>query len=187
MRVSPSERGVVFVEFLIVFMVFLTIVLGIAQLCLIYVGRAVTQRAANGATRAAVVVLDDDPRCYGGAPRSSAVGARQDAIEAAASMSLMALSPYEDTVHDAIGLGPEGRAAGYAYARAHSSVRVASGGLEDDVTVHVDFDFNCGVPLGRLVLCGADRQIRLSARATLPNQGADYDYSGPPSCAPGGP
>jgi hypothetical protein len=183
-----AERGAVFVEFLIVFMIFLTVVLGIAQLALIYVGKAVTQRSANAAVRAAVVILDDDPRCYGGAPRNVATGERLEQIELAATIPLMALSSYEGTVHRALGHGLRGVAASFAYAQEATVVSFPGGarvGRESDVTVRIEHHFKCGVPLGRLVLCGADRRIRLRAEATLPNQGADYDYAGPPTCARG--
>jgi hypothetical protein len=183
-----AERGAVFVEFLIVFLVFLTIILGIAQLALIYVGKAVTQRSANAAVRAAVVILDDDPRCYGGAPRNVATGERLEQIELAATIPLMSLSAYEGTVHRAIGHGLEGVGASFAYAQDATLVSFPGGasfGRESDVTVRVEHNFKCGVPLGRLVLCGADRRIRLRAQATLPNQGAGYHYEGPPTCARG--
>lgn len=184
-HIASDQRGVVFVEFLIVFLVFLTVILGITQLALIYVGRAVTQRSANAAVRAAVVMLDDDPRCYGGAPRNVATGQRREDIEMAAYVPLMALSSYAGTVDRAIGRGMSGAGDSLAYAARATRVEFPGGrsvGREGDVTVRVEHDFNCGVPLGRLVLCGADHTIELVAEATLPNQGASYHYQGPPSC-----
>ena len=177
-----------FVEFLIVFLIFLTIVLGMVQLAFLYVGRAVTQRAANAATRAAVVVLDDDPRCYG-APRNVAAGRRLEDIRLAARVPLSSLSAHGATVEDAIGRGLGGHGAGLAYAGDALRVSFPNGspGLESDVTVRVAFEFSCGVPLGRFVLCGADAALTLQAEATLPNQGARYDYAGPARCAPRGP
>ncbi len=179
MNTAGRQRGVVYVEFLIVFLPVLTVILGIIQLSFIYVGKAVTQRSANAGVRAAVVVLDDDPRYYGGAARDSATGARLTTIEEAAAIPLMSLSAARGTVERAIGNGESGASANLAYALAHLHLSFPGGssvGRESDVTVRVHFDFNCGVPLGRLVLCGADHTIDLAAEATLPNQGARYAY-----------
>lgn len=179
MSLTRDNRGVVYVEFLIVFLPLLTVILGLIQLSFIYVGKSVTQRSANAAVRAAVVVLDDDPRYYGGVGRNSATGARLTDIEDAAAIPLMSLSADRDTVEKAIGRGLSGASANLAYARSHMQLSFPGGsspGLESDVTVRVSFDFNCGVPLGRLILCGADHTIDLAAEATLPNQGARYAY-----------
>lgn len=116
-----DRRGSINVEFLVVILPFLMLILGIIQLVMLYVAATLTQHAANEAVRAAVVVLDDDPRFYGGAPRNSLHGgalpsdpvddyldrlglgggpsgsitgsARLQAIRGAASMALMAISP----------------------------------------------------------------------------------------------
>lgn len=182
-RLGP-EDGAIFVEFLIVFMVFLTIVLGIVQLTFLYIGKAVVQRSANAGVRAAVVVLDDDPRCYGGAARNSPTGKRLEDIRMAAKIPLLALSADRGTVRRAIGEGVGGAGASMAYAESHMALTFPSGGvgLESDVTVRVEFQYNCGVPLGRFVLCGMDQTLTLTGEATLPNQGARYRYQGPPMC-----
>jgi TadE-like protein len=67
-------RGSVYVEFLVAFLPFLMLVLCIIQTALMFSARATVQRSANAATRAAVVVLDDDPVYYSGAPRNSVTG-----------------------------------------------------------------------------------------------------------------
>ncbi|HLU67869.1 MAG TPA: TadE/TadG family type IV pilus assembly protein [Kofleriaceae bacterium] len=77
MRLRPLHRdqgGSVYVELLVVVLPFLLLILGIAQLALLYVAGSLTQHAARRAVRAAVVVLDDDPRHYGGAPRNALAG-----------------------------------------------------------------------------------------------------------------
>jgi Flp pilus assembly protein TadG len=179
MRRVLDQRGTVYVEFLIVFLPFLMVILCMIQLALIYTGKLVTQRAANAAVRAAVVILDDDPAYYGGAPRNLATGARAEAIRQAAAIPLSALSAHAGTVERAVGLGPAGLPASFGYARGVTQVSFPNGaavGDDSDVTVRVTFPFRCGVPLGRLILCGADERLRLRAEATLPNQGADYAY-----------
>ncbi len=181
MRRARTERGAIHVEFLVVFLPLLALILCLVQLALIYVGKAVTQRAANAAVRAAVVVLDDDPRWYGGAPRNVATGARAEAIRQAAVIPLAALSAASGTVERAVGLGEDGLGDALASADRATTVRFPDGvsvGLEADVTVEVTHRFACGVPLGRWVLCarGGGRYIELHQQATLPNQGARYAY-----------
>jgi Flp pilus assembly protein TadG len=175
------QRGAINVEFLVVFLPLLMLVLCLIQLALVYVGKAATQRAANAAVRAAVVVLDDDPRYYGGAARNHASGARLEAIRRAAVIPLASLSAHAGTVERAVGLGEGGLGEGLAWADGATTVSFPSGtsvGRESDVTVRVTHRFHCGVPLGRWVLCarGGGRTIELRAEATLPNQGARYAY-----------
>jgi Flp pilus assembly protein TadG len=175
------QRGAVHVELLVVFLPILMLVLCLVQLTLIYVGKATTQRAANAAVRAAVVVLDDDPRYYGGAPRNVATGARLEAIRHAAVIPLSSLSAASGTVERAVGVGDAGLGASLASADRATTVSFPGGarfGLEQDVTVKVTHRFRCGVPLGRWILCarGGGDTIELHAEATLPNQGARYAY-----------
>ena len=68
---GSDASGAVMLEFLLAFVPVLTLLLGITQLGLLAVGRAVVQHAAAGAARVAVVVLEDDPKHYGGQPRGS--------------------------------------------------------------------------------------------------------------------
>lgn len=70
-RPARRLRGAVYVELLIVLVPLLIFVLALIQTALMYVGRLAVQRSANAAVRAAVVILDDDPRHYNGAPRNS--------------------------------------------------------------------------------------------------------------------
>ncbi len=67
-------RGSIYVEFLVAFLPFILLVLCVIQTALMFSARATVQRSANAATRAAVVVLDDDPQYYAGSPRNSIVG-----------------------------------------------------------------------------------------------------------------
>ena len=61
-------------EFGIVITPFLMTVTGLVQLALLHVARATVRHAAATAARAAIVILDDDPRRYGGAPRNVSSG-----------------------------------------------------------------------------------------------------------------
>lgn len=76
-----KTRGAVYVELLIVLVPLLIFILALVQTALMYVGKLAVQRAANTAARAAVVVLDDDPRYYNGAPRNSVSGGGSRAVD----------------------------------------------------------------------------------------------------------
>jgi len=67
-----ADQGAAYVEFLMAFIPFFIMFLGMVQMCLMYAGDLVVQHAASRATRAAVVVLDDDPQYYDGAERRRA-------------------------------------------------------------------------------------------------------------------
>ena len=66
-----GERGAVYVEFLIVFMPLFFLFLAVCQFALLAAARLVVQHAALSGARSAIVVLEDDPSHYGGAPRGS--------------------------------------------------------------------------------------------------------------------
>ncbi|MEO7038060.1 MAG: TadE family protein [Polyangiaceae bacterium] len=66
-----GERGAVYVEFLIVFMPLFLLFLTVCQFALLAAARLVVQHSALSAARSAIVVLEDDPNRYGGAPRGS--------------------------------------------------------------------------------------------------------------------
>jgi len=188
----------VHVEFVIAALTFLTMIMGIAQIMLMDAGKLAVMRAANAAARAAVVILDDDPRAYGGEPRNQAArGSQRHAeIERAAAGALVAVdtpaqrATDEDTVMNAVAspdslsvtqlLTPSSwlRSRVRVTFPSHKSGRV---GMHDDVTARVEFDFPCIMPVVRYLLCGRTGRTRvLSSEATLPNQGAPYEYKGPP-------
>jgi hypothetical protein len=66
-----GERGTVMVETLIAFMPVFTLFLGIVQYVLLAVAQLVVHHAAVAGVRSASVVLDDDPKYYGGAEELS--------------------------------------------------------------------------------------------------------------------
>ncbi|MEA2698715.1 MAG: hypothetical protein QOI66_2986 [Myxococcales bacterium] len=188
---SPVNAGSVFVELLFAFVPFVILVLGIIQLALLENGKIVSKRAANAAVRAAVVILDDDPRRYGGSPRNSTFpgSPRLREIQRAAIIALAPLDP------------PVSRQSGSLFAALlvppasldlpalltptggslNRRVRISfvggtlNPGLHDRITVRLDYDFACRVPVGRAVVCR--NGIRhLTSQATLTNQGAPYAY-----------
>lgn len=68
------DSGVVYVEFLMAFLPLFLLFLGVAQLVLLFAGRLLVHHASVRATRAASVIVDDDPRYYGGEPRGALDG-----------------------------------------------------------------------------------------------------------------
>lgn len=68
---SKNQRGIVTIEVLMALIPLLTIFLGVTQLALLWMGKLVVQHAAARAARAAIVILDDDPKHYGGAARGN--------------------------------------------------------------------------------------------------------------------
>ncbi len=62
-------RGAVYVEVIVCLMPVLVLFLGIVQMALLGSARLVVRHSAYRAARAAIVVLDDDPKKYGGAAR----------------------------------------------------------------------------------------------------------------------
>ena len=46
----------------------------------------------------------------------------------------------------------------------------------EPVTVRVEYEYACLVPIGRQLVCGLDATKTLKTEATLQNQGATYAY-----------
>lgn len=67
--------GAAYVEFLVAFVPLFVLFLGVVQVSLLFSADLVVKHAAYRATRAAVVVLDDDPRHYRGEERNALGGA----------------------------------------------------------------------------------------------------------------
>jgi len=65
-----DTRGAVYVEFLVAFIPFFIMVLGIMQIALMYSAHLIVQHAATTAARSAIVVFPDCEYRYGGAPQN---------------------------------------------------------------------------------------------------------------------
>ncbi len=174
MNLRHSSDGSAYVELLIVILPLMLLMLSLLQLALLHVGRLAVQRAANAATRAAVVVLDDDPRYYAGSPRNqvSPGSPRLQDIRSAASIPLSSLAPKRPasgptTVSTALGGRSSFDRLSYhdaALAVSFPSVpgaknSRASFAVDDDVTVRVTYLQHCGVPLVRYFLCDRARSV----------------------------
>jgi hypothetical protein len=181
------QRGSVAIELIIIIFPFLTLILGIIQLCLLQLAKVSVMRAADAAVRAAVVVLDDDPRRYGGAARGSATGARRADIEQAAAIAMVSVDPPTPRLPGSVAsalssppvatplpllLSPGPLTRGALQVSFPGGPRYGNNAL---VTVRVDYRFVCRVPFARRAVCPSG-VMPLSSAASLPNQGANYRY-----------
>ena len=73
-RSLADTSAAAYVEFLLAFVPLFVLFMGIVQLALLFGARLLVEHAAFRATRAAAVVLDDDPRYYDGEPRLDVEG-----------------------------------------------------------------------------------------------------------------
>ena len=149
-----ATRGAVYVEFLIAFLPVFFFFLSLVQLMFVQTANLVVKHAAVKAARAAVVVLHDDPKFYGGVPMGSFSGQRKADIERAAK----------------IPLAPLGVAASAVTVAMNSSYR-----RDDLVKVTVECEYTCKVPWGRFTVCGGGKK-KLVGEAAMPNQGAEFEY-----------
>lgn len=182
----------IFVEVIVTIVPLMLFILGLFQMMLLQAGKLAVMRAANASARAAVVVLDDDPRFYGGEPRNQAPAGSQrlEQIRRAAAGVLVAVQPGSRRQE-------ENRSVGLAISTPRRSDTLPGlltpsadliqatkvtlsqgGGSADEITVEVQHEFRCVVPMARSVLCPGGRTRRLHSRATLTNQRASYEYGG---------
>jgi hypothetical protein len=153
-RLYRSTGGGAVVETVIAFPVFFAFFSMIVQLCYLEVAGLTTQHAANIAARAAVVVAADDPRHYGGSPLGTLDGARGKEVEEAVRNVLRTSSK-------------------------DPKVRVTfSGGFGEGSTVKakIELDYDCWVPPGGAIVCGASRRSLITREASMPSQTAGYEY-----------
>jgi hypothetical protein len=159
-----DQSGAVYVEYLMAFLPLFIFFSALVQLGMVQIANLVTKHAAVTAARAAIVVLTDDPKYYGGVPVNTTTGARFDHIFRAAQTPLTAVVSVPS--------------------RLSVTFPSESGGTdnklsfnEDDlIFVRVGFLYPCRVPIGNRLVCGMDGQKMLYAEAAMPNQGPNYDY-----------
>lgn len=174
-RADRGTKGAVFVEFLIVFLPMFCFFLSLVQFMFVWTANIVVKHATMTATRAAIVVLPDDPSRYGGVAVNTFAGARKSEIEKAALGILKSLDGKAGDLDIQLN-GKYGR--------------------DEMVKLKLQFDFTCRIPFGRAIVCnfiqskwaghvgGGIRDSsmvgvtkkKLTAEVALPNQGADYTY-----------
>ena len=149
-----GTRGAVYVEFLIAFLPMFFFFLSLVQLMFVQAANLMVKNAAVKAARAAVVVLHDDPKFYGGVAMGSFSGGRKNAIEVAAKLPLVPLGLDAATT---------------------KVVMNSSYGRDELVKVTVEVNYTCKVPWGRFTVCTAGRK-KLVGEAAMPNQGAEFTF-----------
>jgi hypothetical protein len=177
-RVGSCSKGAVYVEFIITFVPMFFFFLCIVQFTWLEAATVILKHTAEVTARTAIVVLWDDPKdyCSPGGGNCVPIGRnerkRKEDIERAAQM---VVEPLKGKLSDLTILMKS------RYER------------DEMVEVTLKFDYTCRVPVGRMVVCGGgygnplgidgswsegfgDHKKRLTAKAALPGQGADYDY-----------
>jgi hypothetical protein len=170
-----AKKGAVYVEFLIVFLPLFTMFMSLVQYGYVAAAALVARHAAENAARAAVVIIPDDPAYYQGnavysLDASSAVH-RLEAINAAANTRLLAVTglPIFSLSFPSSPGGSDSK---------------TSFGPDDVVRVQIKFQYQCGVPIGRMFVC-SDSALgfltggllkTLKAEAAFPMQGARFTY-----------
>lgn len=171
-RLRHDQRGAVYVETLIAFMPLLLTFFSVLQVMELYAAKLMVRRAASAAVRAAVVVLSDNPENYecenGTGPTEGSDAPKVSGAEEGAAACMLA---------DLVEAARIVLAAGHGF-RASSGPQVhVTGELSGHslITAEVRASYRCFTPPFGIV-CGTDRMAELSARASLPYQGADYKY-----------
>jgi Flp pilus assembly protein TadG len=149
-RHRARYRGAVTLETLIAVIPFLTFFFTCVQLAQLFTADLVVKHATMCATRAAVVVLNEDETNPGDN------GPDSDVVNAAA----LALGPWLT----------DGHLQDVSVTWKDASSRSDPSGK---VSVTVTGAFQCRVPLGNVLVCGGTSR-RLTFTATLPHQGAKY-------------
>ena len=98
-----DKRGAAYVEFIIAFLPLFIFFLGIVQIALLYGASLVVEHSALRAVRTAVVVLDDDPRYYGGESRNVLDGRNADTDDVIAKLSAMGVGTESGEIPTGIG------------------------------------------------------------------------------------
>lgn len=155
MKLEQDSRGALFVEYLIAFLPVMYFFLSAWQLIELFTADLIVRRAANAAVRAAVVVLPDDPNAFG---RDSNInqyaGLRQEYVQRAAELVLMAAGNIEDNVR----------------------VELSGNFSEHNpITAEVTANFRCSASWVNIV-CGGQPTRALTARSTHAYQGARFSY-----------
>lgn len=151
-----ARGGAVYVEFLIAFLPVFFFFLSLVQLIFLQTASLIVHHAAAKAVRAAAVVLPDDPKHYGDVAVNSFTGQRKTDIERAAQVPLATMGLIQAAL---VKVTIEGNTSRNAM-----------------LTAKVEYQYHCKVPWGRFVICGFTNHKKITAEASMTNQGALYAY-----------
>jgi hypothetical protein len=164
MRFARDNGGAVYVEFLVAFLPLLVFFECLIQFSGLVAAKLVVQHAAMTATRAAIVVLYDDPKYYNDEEVGKTTGKRREAIRLAAAMPMRSV---KSIVAFDINFPSQ----------AGESDDRDQYGRDELVRVRVTATYRCQVPFASRLVCNWLTGMReLHGEAALPNQGADYEY-----------
>lgn len=155
-RLRTDTKGAVIVEFAAVILVMLSAFFSLVQISLVYTANLLLNHAAVAGVRAYAVIHKE------GENNPGKNGGETDYQDAA----LMALGPWKDTIHITS-----------FTANSQSNDQADYGYYEED---HVELQaiYDCNVPLGNRLVCGAGKTTVLTrivkAQADYPHQGARY-------------
>lgn len=147
---EEKARGAVLAEFVIAVVPLLMMTFGWLQLAWLYTANILVKHAANTCVRAAVVI-DDKPFNPG---KNGSVGEIQTATERAANVEKSGNTFTSITC------------------------QVDNAASESDVfgtvTATVTAEYQCNVPMGKLIVCGPSTKKTIVKSAQMPFQGAHY-------------
>lgn len=157
-----DTRGAVMAEFAIALMPMLMAFFGFVQVSRAFQANLVLRHSAIVAARAAAVISnknDNLPKEKDSDGNDN--GNKDDGQEEVELAAALALRPWlEDGAFDNV------------------TVNIDDKSTRDDpygmVNVTVTATYNCGVPLGKLLVCGTDATLTKSITAGFPHQGAKY-------------
>jgi hypothetical protein len=162
-RGALDNRGAIYVEFLGAFLPIFFSFLCLLQSAGLYAAKLVTRHSAYLGSRAAAVVIPDDPKQYSGAGVGQATGKRKDAVERAVRMGLGA----NRSLMGAIALTKLSSGGGQVK---------TSFGRDETVTVQVIVPYRCRVAFAKLFVCPLGGFTPIEASSSNVIHGADYEY-----------
>jgi Flp pilus assembly protein TadG len=152
---ARDRRGAVYVEFLTVFFPILTFFLSLVQFAFLQTAAIVVQHAAMRGVRVMVTTIYDNPDYYNGDGQGVASPNRIAPALEAAQIPLAGLGNMSSAV---------------------VKLDKPTYGRNDVVTMTVEYEFICRVPLGRIAVCGPSSRKKLYGQASLPAHGAEFIY-----------
>ncbi|MBP9113326.1 MAG: pilus assembly protein [Polyangiaceae bacterium] len=151
-----QKRGAAIVEFVVVLMPLLALFFGSAQAHQLYQANLIVKHASIVAVRAAAVLHDQEGHELGDPTEV------KDAAYAA-------IGPYNSDTETAAKTKPPITLLGA------NTAYEGGGGQYGMLRTTVETSFACTVPLGSLIVCGADRKKIVKQSSLFPHQGADYE------------
>lgn len=148
---DDGTRGAVLVEFVITIVPVLMMTFGWLQLSWLYTANLLVKRSANACVRAAVVI-DNSTGINPGKQ-----GTEED-VDRAAEMAA----------------NPEPGRKTFSHLECNWHVEADETNPFGTVTATVTADYDCNVPMGRYIICGADSTKTLTKVSKMPMQGARY-------------